>query len=48
MIHAKNIIHGKTKSKKNENSEGQHRKKIKINEKKKDHTVLHVAACMFS
>ena len=33
---------------KNENSEGQHRKKIKINEKKKDHTVLHVAACMFS
>jgi len=36
------------KVKKNENSEGQHRKKIKINEKKKDHTVLHVAACMFS
>ena len=48
MIHAKNIIHEKTKSKKNENGEGQHRKKIKINEKNKYHTVLHVAVCMFS
>ena len=48
MIHAKNIIHGKTKSKKNENTEGQHRKEIKINEKKNDPTFLHVAVCMFS